>query len=306
MRTVTTSEWIASWIDIRANRKKLAPSTVSGYKTILRRHIAPQIGDVPLNELATTHVSLCISSVLGKGYERTAQLVYVVLSASMAYAVEKGVLSVSPVSRDDRPFHHSEFTGWWNAEEVARFVAANADDPFLPAWLLALTCGLRRGELLGLQWRDIDQAQMVLRVRRQRILVDGVVYERPPKSKAGIRDIPLTAELLDVLKEHRRRQMRVRPSKYVLADANGAPISARRISLRHHAAIKRADVHYIPLHGMRHTMASLAAASGVPIKVMQGILGHATFKVTADIYTHVDDSQRRRAVSQITQFVIAV
>lgn len=306
MRAVTTSGWISSWIDIRANRKNLAPSTVSGYRSILRKHIEPLIGDVALTELASEHVSLCISSVLAKGYERAAQLVYVLLSASMTYAVEKGVLPASPVSRDDKPFHHPEFTGWWNADEVARFVAANADDPFLPAWLLALACGLRRGELLGLQWRDIDQSQMVLRVRRQRILVDGVIYERPPKSKAGIRDIPLTAELLDALTEHRRRQMQAGASKYILADGNGAPVSARMIDLRHRAAIARAGVHYIPLHGLRHTMASLGAASGVPIKVMQGILGHATFKVTADIYTHVDDTQRRRAVSQIAQFVIAV
>lgn len=189
---------------------------------------------------------------------------------------------------------------------MAQFIAANADDPFLPAWLLALTCGLRRGELMGLQWRDIDQAQMVLRVRRQRILVDGVVYERPPKSQAGIRDIPLTPEVLAALKEHRRRQMQIRLSRYVLADEHGDPVSARCLALRHRTAIERAGVHYIPLHGMRHTMASLAAASGVSIKVMQGLMGHASFKMTADIYTHVDDAEKRRAMTQITRYVFAV
>lgn len=306
MRTVTTSEWIMSWIDIRANRKNLSPSTVSGYKRLLKNHIAPTIGEIPLVDLASEHVTFCLSAVLNKGYSRAAQLVYVLLAASLAYAVERHILPVSPVSRDDRPFHHSEFMGWWTAEEVAQFIGANADDPFLLAWLLALTCGLRRGELMGLQWRDVDHAQMVLRVRRQRILVDGVVYERPPKSQAGIRDIPLTQDLLEALKEYRRRQMQLGPSRYVLADATGAPISARTLALRHRAAIERAGVHYIPLHGMRHTMASLAAASGVSIKVMQGLMGHASFKMTADIYTHVDDAEKRRAMRQITHYVFAV
>lgn len=306
MRTVTTSEWVMSWIEIRANRKNLAPSTVSGYKRLLKNHIAPLIGEVPLTDLASEHISLCLSSVLNKGFSRAAQLVYVLLTASLAYAVEKHILPVSPISRDDRPFHHSEFMGWWSAEEVAQFIAANRDDLFLPAWLLALTCGLRRGELMGLQWRDVDAAQMLLKVRRQRILVDGVVYERAPKSQAGIRDIPLTPEVLAALKEHRRRQMKTCPSRYVLADDQGKPVSAHCLALRHAAAIGRAGVHYIPLHGMRHTMASLAAASGVPIKVMQGLMGHATFKMTADIYTHVDDAERRRAMMQITRYVFAV
>lgn len=306
MCSVTVSEWVASWIDIRANRKNLSPSTVCGYKTVLRLHIKPQIGNVPLVDLAPEHISLCLSSVLQKGYSRTAQLTYTLLAASLRAAVERHILAISPVSRDDKPFHRPDFTSWWNLEEVRRFLAANTDDPYLPAWLLALTCGLRRGELLGLQWRDIDYAQSLLHIRRQRILVDGVVYERPPKSRAGIRDIPLPREIANALQAHRRRQIAGKLSNYVFADATGAPISARTIAKQHNLAIQRACVRHIPLHGMRHTMASLAAASGASIKVMQGILGHATFSVTADIYTHVDLAEQRRAITGITSLVFAV
>lgn len=290
--SVLVPDWIESWINSRS--LELRPSTISGYRRLLRLYIRPSLGHLHLDELGPEHITMCLSAVIGQGKPRQAQLTRVLIAAALRSAVSLGILQSSPMERVSRVRHRSEFTPWWTAEQLARFLASAkaSNDPYLVAWLLALTCGLRRGELLGLQWIDVDLTQLVLHIRRQRIVVDGRTIECSPKSAAGVRDIPLPLELVAPLRAARRRSA----SPYVLSLPCGSPCTPKALRKGHGEAIALAGVSYIPLHGMRHTMASLAAAAGVPIKVLQTILGHAHFSTTADIYAHVDDTARRAAM----------
>ena len=286
---VTLSNWVESWIDRRSIR--LAPSTISGYRGSLRKYITPSpVGSMALDQIAPEDLIVLLSPILGKGYTRQAQLVQILVGAALRDAVRQRIIPWSPMDCVDKIRHKSQMTAWLTPDQAAALLRAAraASDPFYPAWLLGICCGLRRGEILGLRWTDVDFADRVLHVRRQLIRVDGQLLETAPKSLCSVRDVPLSPMLADQLR-FMRRGVRV-----IVA----TPDALQRAL---DAACSRADVPRITLHGLRHSMAAVAATEGVPIKVLQEIMGHAQYSTTADVYAHVD----RKAVRFAAQKVFA-
>lgn len=284
---VILSVWVSSWIERRSIR--LRPSTISGYRGSLRRYIEPSaVGDLPLDEIQPEDLIVLLSPIVGKGYTRQAQLVQILVGAALKDAVRQRIISWNPMDLVDRIQHRPEMTPWLTPDESVQLLksAREAADPLLDAWILGLCCGLRRGEILGLLAEDVDHAAGVLHVRRQLVRVDGRIFESPPKSFASVRDVPLPQELSDRLRWRAGRVVNV---------------SAGRLQDALEAACRRAGVPRITLHGLRHSMAAVAAVEGVPIKVLQEIMGHAQYTTTADVYAHVD----RTAVRIATRTVAA-
>lgn len=282
---VTLSQWINSWIERRSIR--LRPSTISGYRGSLRRYIEPcSVGDLPLDAIQPEDLIVLLSPIIAKGYTRQAQLVQILIGAALKDAMKRRIISWNPMDCVDRIQHQSEFTAWLTPDESAQLLrsARAAGDPLLDAWMLGLCCGLRRGEILGLTAEDVDCAAAVLHVRRQLVRVDGVQLLTPPKSKSSVRDIPIPRELAD--------RMRFRTGRVVSA-------SPGRLQDGLDAACRLAGVPRITLHGMRHSMAAVAAVEGVPIKVLQEMMGHAQYTTTADVYAHVDRTAVRSAARTV-------
>lgn len=271
---VTLTAWVECWIARRTIRLK--PSTLSGYRGNLRRYIAPSpVGALPIGEVTPEDIVVILSPIVAKGYTRQAQLVQILLGAALKDACRQRIIPSNPVDFVDRIQHKSEFTAWLSTEQAAQFLKANQNDPYYPAWLLGICCGLRRGEIIGLRWDDVDFSAGVLHVRRQRLRVDGQLIETKPKSLASIRDVPLAASVADQLRK-------MRGIGYVIG---GTP---ERLREALQAATDRAEVPRITIHGLRHTMAATAATGGVAIKVLQEMMGHAHYSTTADVYAHVD------------------
>ncbi len=267
---------------------QLAPSTVSGYKGSLRRYITPSpVGDLPLEAVTPEDLIVLLSPIVAKGYTRQAQLVQILLGAALKDAVKRRILPWSPMDAVDKIQHRSTMTAWLTPDQAVELLrsAREAADPLLPAWILGFCCGLRRGEILGLKMEDIDFAAGVIHIRRQLIRVDGKVLETAPKTITSIRDIPLPATLSDQLRFIGR-------DRIVQATPDGLQNGLTQ-------ACRRARVPRISLHGMRHTMAAVAATEGISIKVLQEIMGHAQYSTTADIYAHVD----RKAVFAAAQTI---
>lgn len=286
---VSLSSWVQSWIERRSIR--LAPSTISGYRGSLRRYIAPSgVGDLPLDEIAPEDLIVLLSPIIGRGYTRQAQLVQILIGAALRDAVRQRIIPWNPMDAVDKIRHKAKLTAWLLPDQAAQLLrsAREAGDPLYPAWLLGLCCGLRRGEILGLKWTDLDFAAGVLHVRRQLIRVDGKLLETAPKTLTSIRDIPLPAVLADQLRFMRR------DGYLIAATPDGLKNGLRR-------ACDRAGVPKITLHGLRHSMAAVAATEGIPIKVLQEIMGHAQYTTTADVYAHVD----RKAVSDAARRMCA-
>lgn len=284
---VTLSIWVQSWIERRSIR--LAPSTVSGYKGSLRRYITPSpVGALPLDEIRPEDLIVLLSPIVGRGYTRQAQLVQILIGAALRDAVRQRIIPWSPMDAVDKIRHKAKLTAWLLPDQAAQLLrtAREARDPLYPAWVLGLCCGLRRGEILGLRWSDVDHAAGVLHVRRQLIRVDGRMLETPPKTPTSIRDVPLPAMLADQL-------------RFVQRSRHIVPVTPDRLQDALDAACSRAGVPRITLHGLRHSMAAVAATEGIPIKILQQLLGHAQYTTTADVYAHVDRAAVTNAAIKI-------
>lgn len=293
--------WLSGWIDLRA--PALAPRTVDCYRSALRLHIAPTIGSRALSNLKPKHVSSMLADLVAAGHSRTAQLCYTILRAALRDAVRAGKLSHNPCDQIEPPRHRRADPRWWTPQELRAFIAAAADSRYLLAWQLALCCGLRRGELAGLRWSDVDQPSGVLHIRNQRQRVGGRLIDAPPKSASGRRDIPIPPGLIPMLEQqlllHQASAIIGGYEPVYVVSTDGRPIPPETLNRALAADVARSGVRPINLHGLRHSMATLAVSLGVPMRVLQQLLGHASFSVTAGTYAHVLRDDQTRAIDKI-------
>jgi len=303
---MTVSRWVSRWIGLRA--AALAPRTVESYRSLLDLHIAPTIGSRKLSKLKSRQISAMLEDLIAAGHSRTAQLVFVLLRAALKSAVRSEKIKVSPCDSVLPPRHRRADPRWWTPEELHRFAVFAQDRPFALAWQLALCCGLRRGELAGLRWSDIDQAAGLIRIRNQRQRVGGCLIDAPPKSAAGRRDIPIPPSLIPLL----QRQQLLQEANAILVDIapvyvcspDGSAIAPEQLNRALAADVAAAGVRPINLHGLRHSMATLAVSLGVSMRVLQQLLGHADYSTTAGTYAHVLHSSEVSAIAQIARSVL--
>jgi integrase len=195
----------------------------------------------------------------------------------------------------------------WSAEEVRRFLERTGDDDHHPLWRLMLQTGMRRGEALGLRWRDLDLDRARLSVRQQLVRAGAAVAFGPPKTAAGRRQIALDKGTVAVLKAHKaaQREERLRwgpaykDGDLVFCRPDGHPHDVDVISQRWDASVARAGVARIRLHDARHTHATLLLQAGVPVKVVSERLGHSKTSLTQDVYQHVIPGMQEDAAARI-------
>ena len=188
--------------------------------------------------------------------------------------------------------------------DVRKLLKAAESDRLEAAWHLALS-GLRRGEVCGLKWDDIDLGAGQLAIRRTRIMVDGAVQDSTPKTAKGNRDLPLPDSLARVLKRARKRQNEDRlllgvdylEGGYVVADEGGSPMHPETLGLAWARLLERAGVRHLRLHDARHTCGTLMHLRGVPVAVIAAWLGHADAAFTMRTYVHSQDDALRSAAS---------
>jgi len=234
--------------------------------------------------------------LLDRGCTRQAQLLQILVSAVLRQAVRKRQIYWSPMDEVDHVKHCSKVTPWLTVEQARQLLISSADahDPYHVAWLIMLCCGLRRGEMLALRWSDIDEARQLLHIQRQMIVIDGVTLITRPKSISSFRDIPLCDELLSLLRLNNPNR-----DDIILAGATQWTLAEAL-----ERALQRAQLPRVTLHGLRHTMASVAAEDGVQVKILQSLMGHAHFQTTADIYAHVNQRPRKEAAHLIARSLL--
>jgi len=306
---MTVSVFLSTWVDLRV--PSLAPRTVESYRALIRLHISPFIGFISWRKLRPRHIAPFLAAVADAGKPRTAQLCFALLRAAYRTAVDARKIDKSPISRAFYPRHRSALPRFWTVSQLRAFIGAQPDDVYRVAWVLALCCGLRRGELCGLRWRDLDLDAGVMLVCNQRVAVSGVgIVDCSPKSVSGSRRIPLPDVVCNVLTRHFLIQQADFVSNgfpcavYVLS-VNGLGLSPYALNRRFSTALARSDgVPRITLHGLRHSMAALSVSLGVNLKVVQSLLGHSDIAITARYYAHVVSDSQRDAVAKIANSVL--
>ena len=303
----TVDVYLSEWVTLRS--AGLAPRTVESYRSLIAHHIAPALAGVAAEELQSAVLQRLLAGLCAAGHSRTAQLVYILVRAAYRDGVRSGVLVSDPTSRVLRPRHVATDPRYWSPEEIRQFAAACPRMRWGHAWLLALLCGLRRGELAGLRWSDVDLPGGMLHICNQRQRLAGVgVVDREPKSRAGRRDIPLPPVLCEALTAVNAAQ-RLRMASggvlpaYVVSGVDNRSIDPHRLNLALSRDIALTRLRPINLHGLRHSMATAAVAAGVDIKILQSLLGHANYSTTADVYAHVLAGEKVAAISALAAVV---
>jgi integrase len=202
---------------------------------------------------------------------------------------------------------HREMTTW-DADQARRFLAvASTGSAYGPIWMVALATGMRRGELLGLRWQDVDLERGIVHVRQSAGRVRGKMVLSQPKSRAGKRVIPLQAAVVAALRDHKVRQNERRLTlgaawedhDLVFAAASGRPINPSNLRRDFVTLAKRAGVPMIRIHDQRHTYATLGLSSGASLKALSESMGHAQTSITINTYAHALPHQRREVADKV-------
>jgi len=280
--TRTFADFAKEWFEtyVRTNNK---PSTQALRRSVLTSHLVPAFGDLPLAEIDATKVERYKMAKLAEGLSAGTINLYVsTLAKCLHDAVEWGVLTVAPRTKFLRhPRHRFDFL---SHEEADRLVAAMPTEPWQTMATLALNTGLRIGEICGLQWNDIDMHGRQLVVRRS--VVRGIVGSTKNNRE---RQIPLSAAAAGAL-------AKIPPDyQFVFHREDGGPLlhaTARNQIIK---ACRRAGLRRIGWHVLRHTFASWLVSDGVPLPVVQSLLGHANIEMTMR-YSHMAPSSFRSAI----------
>jgi integrase len=200
----------------------------------------------------------------------------------------------------------------WDAKQVAAVLAVGEQTPLAALWRLALLTGMRRGELLGLKWDDVDIDKRTLAVRRTLSRGKGGTWELgQPKTTSGRRSITLPDSCVSALRKHRAAQnaerLRLGPlwqdNGFVFTNEVGRPLHVNSLTLQYEKLIKTAEVPRIRFHDLRHTSATLLLAQDVHPKIVQERLGHSDIGMTLNRYSHVTPSMQREAAEALDKAI---
>ncbi|MCG5220414.1 site-specific integrase [Streptosporangium sp. KLBMP 9127] len=328
------ADYLAYWLR-EVVEPNLAPKTAETYEMFVRLYIVPGLGGKRLDKLGVRDVqtwhnklrTACQCCAQGKdarrstkkccdkgmccgqtASERTVRDAWTVLRAGLSNAVREEVLTrnVAALMRVPKPRRRKVKP--WSVDEARQFLesARTHGDPLYTAYVLILALGLRRGEMLGLRWEDVDLDQAELTVGWQIQRVRGRLLHRQTKTESSDAVLPLVDICVTALNERRRTQKATREAAkewtdngLVFTTRTGQPVEPRNFNRSFAAAIKRAEVRAVPVHATRKTCASLLVALDVHPRIAMQILRHSQIAVTMNVYSEVSLEDTREALKKL-------
>jgi integrase len=309
------NEWLL------AIRPTIRPTTFSSYETHVERHIIPRIGSLQLQQVTGAQINLLYARLLSES-DRHGRLlspamvrrVHATLHRALRDAVRWNKLLRNPVDSADPPraVGFDREMKVWTAPVLKAFLTSEQDSQLYPLWLTLATTGMRRGEVLGLSWEDIDLEVGRLSVTKTLIMNGYATMLSTPKTKKGRRLIVLDPATTSALRKLRATQIKVhlqrglpwQESQPVFVTEVGQTYHPERISKLFAQAAKRAGLPRIRLHDLRHTYATLALSAGVHPKIISERLGHANIAITLDCYSHCLPTLSEEAAARVAALVV--
>ena len=261
-KTYTVGNWLEVWYENYA-KIKMRPSTYLTYHGYIENHIKPQLGKIPLNDLTTLHLQQFYKKLLAEGRverieaqkqpkglsAKTVRNIHQIISSALKLAVEQRLIARNPADGCALPKVEHKEMKTLTADQLSAFFREAKDRGVFALYYIDLTTGLRRGELLGLKWSDIDLEKGDLRVQRQIGRIDGKIIEMPLKTKNAYRTLPLSADAISVLMQQRRKTGN---SEWVFPSPTGGPMSPDSVLHMLHRVLKRAGLPKVRFHDLRH------------------------------------------------------
>jgi integrase len=324
-RKLTVRELLMDhWLPARRS-EGLRPTTLAQYRTVIDKWILPEIGGLELRKLTPAAAQSMVDNLREGGRrsakgqsqrrglaDRSVQMAAQLLKSATRWAVGAGFISRDPLAGYKRPRASAPTMNAWTADQARTFLAETRNDRLAVGWAICLCRGLRRGELCGLRWSAIDLDEGRLRIVATRVVVDGNPADSVPKTRAGIRSVPLDTSLIALLRSHWAVQAAEKlaggpayqDEGFLLCDELGRPYHPDWISDLFDQRVRDLDLPRIRLHDTRHTAASLMLASGVPVKVVAEMLGHSSPTITLETYAHVLPGMAEDAGQRLSALVL--
>ena len=304
-KTYTVGSWLEVWMENYA-RVKLRPSTFKTSQGFLKNHIKPQIDSIPLAELTSLDLQRFYKHLLDGGRvdrveakkkpkglaPKTVRNIHQMIGSAYNLAMEQKLVSKNPTQGCALPKVEHKEMKTLTADQLSAFFQEARDSGVYELYYLDLATGLRRGELLGLKWTDVDLDRGVLKIQRAISRQNGKVVEAPLKTKNAYRTLPLSADAISVLK---MQKCKVGNSEWVFPSPTGGPMSPDSVLHMLQRVLKRAGLPRIRFHDLRHTFATMALQNGVDVKTVSSMLGHYSAGFTLDTYAHVTTDAQLKA-----------
>lgn len=304
---VTVKQYIEDWLRDTA-KPSVRPRTYESYAHILQAHVIPTLGKITLTKLTPQHVRSLMNAKTGAGLSaRTVTYIRAVLRIVLGQAMLDGAVARNVAALTRAPKQERHEVQPLTLAEVKTFLGASRGDRDEALFLSAAALGMRKGELLGLRWQDVDLDSGTLTVRYQAQRIGGKKVLVPPKTDKSRRMIALPALVVDGLRRHRVRQLEERliaGSRWhdldlVFPSTIGTIADSANVTHAFHDALLRAGLPRMRFHDLRHTAASLMLAQDVNPKVMQEVLGHSQFSMTMDLYSHLMPAAKKDAADRM-------
>ena len=298
---LTVEKWMRHWLDDIAARR-VKPRTLEGYRGYVDRYLVPLLGARRIADLKPEHVRAMHDSLRDRGLSAsTVRQAHAILHRALEVAVREGRATRNVAALVDSPGSGAATHAHLTTDEARRVLAGAADEREAARLAVALLLGLRQGEALALRWSDMDLGAGVLLVRRTVGRVGGEYVEGPPKSAAGARDVPLPAPVVGLLRLWQAAQGG--KGRDLVFPRTGGDLrqfeSSRTDWGRWRAALDRAGVPGVPLHGARATCATLLEELGATPRQVADILGHSTVQVAQKHYVHSSPEALRAGLERV-------
>ena len=310
-KTYTVGSWLEVWLENYA-KIKLRPSTFKTSQGFLKNHIKPQIGSIPLDKLTTIHIQRFYNNLQKSGRvqrknfpelkdkslsPRVVRGVHTLLRNCLEQAVAERLILSNPAQGCKLPQLEKKEMKILPQEKIGMYLAEAERRGLLAAFYLELTTGLRRGELLALQWADLDTESKTLSVTKQVNRINGELVVSPPKTRNSVRTLAVPQQAVDLLITEHKKHSR---NPYLFpSPKTGTMYDPDAFRRTHDKILKAIGAERIRFHDLRHTFATLSLKSGVDVKTLSGALGHYSAGFRLNTYTHATAQMKQDAADAI-------
>jgi len=311
---ITLAKFLFDWLE--TVKPTIRPRTYESYELHVRHHVTPEIGNIRLSALRPEHIRGLLKRKLDAGLSpQTVIHMRTVLNTALRQAIGDRLLSWNPVSSVKRPKVRRRVYSEFTPNQARAFLVAAENSRLGAAFAIGLSLGLRRGEVLGLRWCDVDLDALTLRVeqtiQRVRAKVAGTAgfQVSEPKTERSRRTLVLPVMLVPLLRRHRARQAQERLTAgagwndalggLLFTTPLGHPIEPKDVQAEFKATLTAAELPDMRLHDLRHAAATFLIAQGLPLRLVMEVLGHSTIALTANTYGHIERGMMADAAARM-------
>jgi len=290
----------------------LRPTTQESYFILTRTHILPELGSVKLTALRPEQLQNFYATKLSKGYsKRTVQYLHSIIHKALEQALQWGLVPRNVADAVQAPRPSRKAPEMLSQEQLEKFIESTQDHPLYALWVTAITTGMRKAELLGLRWSDVDFDSGIIHINQvaQSVHHHGILISEP-KTEKSRRSIDLPRVTVAALRLHKQKQEGIRASvrewknlDLVFPTKLGTPIGSSNVLTYFHAALEKAGLPKVNFHSLRHLHSTLLLMAGIHPKIVQERLGHSRIDTTMDIYSHVIPGMQKPAAATMDQLL---